>query len=176
VPAGGVALQSRRIKRDPLVCSVSPDRRDHAVQAWRRPPVWSHRGGGIHRGRVAAKRDITLRELREELRAHGVRVSIGALWRFFDRRQITLKKTAHAAEQKRADVNQARADWRELMRSLDPRRLICLDESGAATNIMDDLPAHKVSGARKAIEAAGAPLLYPPAYSPDLNPIEMVAA
>jgi transposase len=43
-------------------------------------------------GRVTAKRDITLRELREELRAHGVRVSIGALWRFFDRRQITLKK------------------------------------------------------------------------------------
>lgn len=43
-------------------------------------------------GRVAAKRDITLRELRDELRARGVRVSIGALWRFFDRRQITLKK------------------------------------------------------------------------------------
>jgi transposase len=153
------------------------------------------------------------------------------------------KKTAHAAEQERADVKQARADWRELMRSLDPRRLICLDESGAATNmarrfgrsrrgercqaaiphghwktttltvglrldglaapmlldgpmdgeafsayvrqvlvpvlrpgeivIMDNLPAHKVSEARKAIEAAGATLLYLPPYSPDLNPIEM---
>lgn len=40
--------------------------------------------------------------------------------------------------------------------------------------ICDNLPAHKVSGVRKAIEAVGAQLLYLPAYSPDLNPIEMV--
>jgi transposase len=39
--------------------------------------------------------------------------------------------------------------------------------------IMDSLPAHKVSGARKAIEAVGATLHYLPRYSPDLNPIEM---
>ena len=39
--------------------------------------------------------------------------------------------------------------------------------------VMDNLPAHKVSGIRAAIEAAGATLLYLPAYSPDFNPIEM---
>lgn len=39
--------------------------------------------------------------------------------------------------------------------------------------ICDNLPAHKVAGARKAIESVGAYLLYLPAYSPDLNPIEM---
>jgi transposase len=39
--------------------------------------------------------------------------------------------------------------------------------------IMDNLPAHKVAGVRKAIEAAGAELRYLPPYSPDLNPIEM---
>jgi len=39
--------------------------------------------------------------------------------------------------------------------------------------IMDNLPAHKVHGVRQAIEAAGAMLLYLPAYSPDFNPIEM---
>ena len=38
--------------------------------------------------------------------------------------------------------------------------------------IMDNLPAHKVSGAKKAIEKAGATLLFLPAYSPDFNPIE----
>ncbi len=38
--------------------------------------------------------------------------------------------------------------------------------------IMDNLPAHKVKGIRKAIEARGAELLYLPPYSPDLNPIE----
>jgi transposase len=39
--------------------------------------------------------------------------------------------------------------------------------------IMDNLPVHKVAGVAEAIEAAGATLLYLPAYSPDLNPIEL---
>ena len=39
--------------------------------------------------------------------------------------------------------------------------------------VMDNLPAHKVAGARKLIEAANATLIYLPPYSPDLNPIEM---
>lgn len=42
--------------------------------------------------------------------------------------------------------------------------------------VMDNLPAHKVSGVRSAIIAAGAYLHYLPAYSPDLNPIEMAFA
>ena len=42
--------------------------------------------------------------------------------------------------------------------------------------IMDNLSSHKVAGVRAAIEAAGAALLYLPAYSPDLNPIEMAFA
>jgi transposase len=42
--------------------------------------------------------------------------------------------------------------------------------------VMDNLPAHKVSGVREAIEAAGARLLYLPPYSPDFNPIEMAFA
>ena len=39
--------------------------------------------------------------------------------------------------------------------------------------VMDNLPAHKVTGVRKAIEGAGARLIYLPPYSPDFNPIEM---
>lgn len=39
--------------------------------------------------------------------------------------------------------------------------------------VMDNLPAHKVTGVRQAIEGAGACLLYLPPYSPDFNPIEM---
>jgi transposase len=42
--------------------------------------------------------------------------------------------------------------------------------------IMDNLGSHKVAGVRQAIEAAGASLLFLPAYSPDLNPIEMAFA
>jgi len=40
------------------------------------------------------------------------------------------------------------------------------------TVIMDNLPAHKGADVRRAIEAAGATLLYLPPYSPDFNPIE----
>ena len=39
--------------------------------------------------------------------------------------------------------------------------------------IMDNLPAHKVTGVRDAIEGVKAHLLYLPPYSPDFNPIEM---
>lgn len=38
--------------------------------------------------------------------------------------------------------------------------------------IADNLRCHKVAGVREAIEARGATLLFLPAYSPDLNPIE----
>ena len=42
--------------------------------------------------------------------------------------------------------------------------------------ILDNLPAHKVTGARMAIEAVGATLLFLPPYSPDFNPIEQAFA
>ena len=45
-------------------------------------------------------------------------------------------------------------------------------ETGMAV-IMDNLPAHKVTGVRQAIEEAGARLVCLPPYSPDFNPIEM---
>jgi len=40
--------------------------------------------------------------------------------------------------------------------------------------ILDNVPTHKVKGVREALRAVGAGLLYLPAYSPDLNPIEQV--
>lgn len=40
--------------------------------------------------------------------------------------------------------------------------------------VLDNLAAHKVAGARKAIEKSGSPLVYLPPYSPDFNPIELV--
>jgi transposase len=38
--------------------------------------------------------------------------------------------------------------------------------------VLDNLSAHKTPAVRQSIEAVGATLLYLPAYSPDLNPIE----
>jgi transposase len=42
--------------------------------------------------------------------------------------------------------------------------------------ILDNLGSHKAPAIRRAIRAAGARLLFLPAYSPDLNPIEQVIA
>lgn len=42
--------------------------------------------------------------------------------------------------------------------------------------VLDNLPAHKVPGARKAIERVGAQMMFLPPYSPDFNPIEMAFA
>jgi transposase len=42
--------------------------------------------------------------------------------------------------------------------------------------VLDNLSAHKGEEARHAVEAAGARLLFLPAYSPDFNPIELAFA
>jgi putative transposase len=42
--------------------------------------------------------------------------------------------------------------------------------------VLDNLGSHKGKAIRKAIEAAGARLIFLPKYSPDLNPIEQVFA
>ena len=39
--------------------------------------------------------------------------------------------------------------------------------------VLDNLPAHKVTGLAELVEARGARLLYLPPYSPDFNPIEL---
>src|SRR6266446_1815685 len=47
----------------------------------------------------------------------------------------SLKKIVHAAEQERADVAAARQRWREHQPSLDPARLVFIDETGTSTNM-----------------------------------------
>ncbi len=50
--------------------------------------------------------------------------------------------------------------------------VLCPTLSVGDVVIIDNLPAHKVAGSRKLIEAKRARLIYLPPYSPDLNPIE----
>jgi transposase len=44
------------------------------------------------------------------------------------------------------------------------------------TVVMDNLPCHKAGAVRAAVEGAGCRLEFLPAYSPDLNPIELAFA
>jgi transposase len=47
---------------------------------------------------VTAAPDITLAELQGMLKDEGLTVGIGSIWRFFDRRKITLKKRLHTPQ------------------------------------------------------------------------------
>lgn len=51
-------------------------------------------------------------------------------------------------------------------------QVLVLETVPSDTVIMNNLSSHKGSAVRKAIEAAGATLLFFPPYSPDFNPIE----
>lgn len=74
------------------------------VQRWRRTGVVSaKRMGGYRpsalaghevlvRELVARQPDLTLEEIRAALRAHGIVVGYGAVWRFFERQRISFKK------------------------------------------------------------------------------------
>jgi transposase len=47
-----------------------------------------------------------------------------------------LKKILHASEQQRADVAEERERWRQDQPSLDPARLVFIDETGTTTNMV----------------------------------------
>ena len=53
------------------------------------------------------------------------------------------------------------------------REMLAPQLRGGEIVMCDNLSSHKVSGVREAIENRGAQLLHLPAYSPDLNPIEL---
>jgi transposase len=63
--------------------ALGGDRRSKAIEA--------HRTAIL--ALVDASKDITLAEIKAALEAQGVRTSIAALWRFFERHRITLKKS-----------------------------------------------------------------------------------
>jgi hypothetical protein len=85
---------------------------------------------------VKAIPDMTLAEIAEHrFNAHGERFEPSVVWRFFDRRSITFKKTSHASEQDRPDVAAERAAWKASQPEIDIHRLVFIDETGASTKI-----------------------------------------
>ena len=129
----GVSIASavRWVARFQTTGGISPaptggDRRSHRVEA--------HRDYLL--GLIRRQPDITLLEIQERLIANsGERFSSSVLWRFFDRHDITFKKSAHAEEQLRPDVLKRRRDWFDGQLDLDPTKLVFIDETGASTNM-----------------------------------------
>jgi hypothetical protein len=73
---------------------------------------------------LAKERPPTFMELLAALRKWRIRSSRSELWRFFERHNITFKKSLPAAEQQRADVAQARRRWIKEQGLLDPAHLV----------------------------------------------------
>ena len=88
-------------------------------------------------GQFKKKPDLTLMELREKIRErHGLSFGYGTLWRFLARHRITRKKkTGHASEQEREDVEASREAWFEGQLDLDPRKLVFIDETSISTSM-----------------------------------------
>ena len=88
-------------------------------------------------GEIKAKPDTTIMELRDKLRErHGLSLGYGTVWRFLARHKITRKKkTGHASEQEREDVEASREAWFEGQLDLDPRKLVFIDETGISTSM-----------------------------------------
>src|SRR5208282_2239713 len=80
--------------------------------------------------------DITLQALCDRLLAErGVKTDTSMMSRFFRRLGVTLKKTLVAREQGRADISRHRIRWRSRQRSIDPSRLVFIDETWTKTNM-----------------------------------------
>ena len=104
----------------------------------RRPPFAAHRGArAFILEELKAKPDVTIMELRDKIRErHGLGFGYGTVWRFLARHKITRKKkTGHAWEQEREDVEASREAWFEGQLDLDPLKLVFIDETAISTNM-----------------------------------------
>jgi transposase len=80
---------------------------------------------------IGEKPDATLDQLRDR---GGFRCSLTTLWRSLRRLGLTRKKkTLHADERGRPDVQKKRRSFRREVKRIDPRRLIFVDETGVTT-------------------------------------------
>jgi transposase len=108
--------------------------RPEKLGGYKRPILDEHEG--TVRALIHARPDLTISELWRELTGAGIKVGRSSVGRFVERLKLTYKKkTLRAAEQKRPDVAAARQVWSEAQKSLDPRRLVFVDETWASTNM-----------------------------------------
>jgi len=128
----GPATAVRWAKRVEITGDVAPlkmggDRRSQRIEA--------HADFVLEQ--LEEKPDLTIMELREKIRErHGLGFGYGTVWRFLARHRITRKKkTGHASEQEREDIEAAREDWFEGQLDLDPLKLVFIDETAISTNM-----------------------------------------
>jgi transposase len=121
------------------VCHV----RDRFCQYGKRTAL---QAGGCRRSRIAhleqtirgwlqEQADLTLAEMCGRLSGMGIELKPPALWHQLNKWGLSFKKTLHASEQEREDVQQARDKWRQEQPGCESDKLVFLDETWATTNM-----------------------------------------
>ena len=87
------------------------------------------------RGWIEVQPDLTLAQLSERLQDQGIEIKITALWHQLDKWGLSFKKTLHASEPQREDVQQARRSWKERQPSWNVEKLVFLDETAVTTHM-----------------------------------------
>src|SRR5947208_9411555 len=85
---------------------------------------------------IARQPDLTLDEIVAAMHKRRIAGSRSAVWRFFQRHKISVKKSLRAAEQERVDVARARRRWMREQGLFDPARLVFVDETAANTKMV----------------------------------------
>jgi transposase len=87
--------------------------------------------------RLKDEPDMTIEKMRELLREEcAVQAAVSTIWAFLDAAGQTFKKKSlHASEQERPDVQEKREAWFEGQLDLDPNKLVFVDETWATTNM-----------------------------------------
>jgi transposase len=96
-----------------------------------KPPALDRAGLERLRAVVQERPDATLAQLREHLGLDG---SIMVVWRGLQKLGITRKKKSlHADERDRPDVQRKRRSFRRKVKAIEPKRLLFVDETGVTT-------------------------------------------
>jgi transposase len=97
-------------------------------------------------GLVKEQPDSTFEELLAALRRRRIRTSRSALWRFFERHNITFKKKPAGSRGRRVDVARERRRWIREQGLLDPAHLVFIDETAVSINMGSTAADHVARG------------------------------
>ena len=79
--------------------------------------------------RIAEKPDLSCALCLRSCADRGLVVSYYALWHFLQHEGVTFKKSLRASEQDRPDVARRRKRWKARQATIDPKRLVFIDET-----------------------------------------------
>jgi hypothetical protein len=85
---------------------------------------------------IGAQPDLTPDEIVAAMRKRRIAGSRSAVWRFFERHNVSFKNSLRVAEQERADVARARRRWTREQGMFDPARLVFIDATSTNTGMV----------------------------------------